>query len=99
MRALRGYVHGISLVSVTFASNVRFMSIFTQILDDTAATAWGSRNAGIAAVQNQPMVCILPELLRYELEQVLQQHCGYSARVFSLSLDLSDERSNFFVVK
>ena len=45
------------------------MPIFTQILDDTASTAWGSRDAGIAAVQDQPMVCILPEFLRYELEQ------------------------------
>jgi hypothetical protein len=56
---------------VKILSNFRFLSIFTQILDDATSTAWGSCDAGITAVQNQPMVCILPEFLRYELEQFL----------------------------
>ena len=45
------------------------MPIFAQILNDTTSTAWGSRDAGITAVQDQPMVRILPEFLRYEPEQ------------------------------
>ena len=52
-------------------SDFRLVPILTQILDDTTSTAWGSRDAGITAVQDQQMVRILPEFFRDEPEQLV----------------------------
>jgi len=67
LRVLRGELVGAAFVKIL--SNLRFLPVFTQILDDTTSTAWGSCDAGITAVQNQPMVCVLPELVRYKFKQ------------------------------
>jgi hypothetical protein len=52
-------------------SALGFLFVFTQVLDDTAATARFARNTGITAMQDQPVVGILFEFLRYQSLQTV----------------------------
>ena len=47
------------------------LPVFAQVGDDAGATAWPAGDAGIAPVQDQPVVRVVHELLRHHPQQTL----------------------------
>src|SRR3954471_11324383 len=43
---------------------------FAQVVDDALAALRRARDADVAAVQDQPVMRVLPEFLRHELQQL-----------------------------
>ena len=54
----RGRRRAIDLPRRKNALRVGFLFVFTEIFDDAGATAWLACDAGIAAMQNQPVMTV-----------------------------------------